>query len=323
MTNDVCSLAYQETAVNEIIFLERNAVLHINATEKKLHTDFTDYKEYSIPLDSAKGIETLDCWVELWGKVLRGVAQHTELIAADLSGGFDTRVSFLILMNSGLDLNKLRIHSFKSDQFIFPEDYAIDSQIADHYGFKLNKPLSKQSFLNYSLSDAWNCDLYHQQTIRNLPTLSPPQKGVEKLYYIKGLSGETIRGYSHGLPKKFIENQTGVSKLHPHTLSSEIANSIEKIIESGFHAVRDKYKIADGDSPYIPQLLYQEVRARTHYGKESLGHYLKNKITLSPALDPGVRTLKLNTKECPDPKLLMALLFTRYAPDLLKFPFEG
>ena len=44
---------------------------------------------------------------------------------------------------------------------------------------------------------------------------------------------------------------------------------------------------------------------------------------LSPALDPIVRTLRIDTPECPDPKLLLAVIFTRYEPDLLKFPFQG
>ena len=41
-----------------------------------------------------------------------------------------------------------------------------------------------------------------------------------------------------------------------------------------------------------------------------------------PAYDPEIQTLQLKSPECPDYNLLMILLFTRYAPDLLKIRFD-
>ena len=88
-----------QTAVNEISGIERNAIIHIDIVTKKLQIELIDYKEHSIPLDSEEGIQILDRWVEFWGNVLRGVAQHTKFIQADLTGGFDTRISWVPLLH--------------------------------------------------------------------------------------------------------------------------------------------------------------------------------------------------------------------------------
>ena len=79
----------------------------------------------------------------------------------------------------------------------------------------------------------------------------------------------------------------------------------------------------DKNSGYIQQYIYHEVRARSHVGRVVLINYLKGSFSLLPAFDPEIQTLKFNTLECPDYQLLIALIFSRYAPDLLKFPFQG
>jgi hypothetical protein len=76
------------------------------------------------------------------------------------------------------------------------------------------------------------------------------------------------------------------------------------------------------ESTDIPQLIYQCTWSRHHFGKDPVCDYFVNTIQFAPALDPKVRALRLDTDECPDYNLLMALLFTRYAPDLLTFPLD-
>ena len=321
LVNDVCSHAYSETAVNEIQLVDRSAILHIDTVKQSLTTEFIDYKEYTVPLDSEEGIATLDRWVELWGNIFRGLAQHSDFITADLSGGFDTRVSLALLLNSGADLNKIRIFSIKDDLISHTEDYDIASQIANRFGFTLNKPFLARKNFNYSLEDAFNINLYATQTFNNIPRLWA-QKPVEKTYNLTGNSGETLRAYWRGSPKEFISNQNWKTKPYSLTVAGELSQSMETVLKSAFRAIRNKYKIDDEDSPLIPQLLYQEARCRNHFGKESLCNYLVSTVLLSPALDPIVRNLQLDTPECPDTNLLMALLFIRYEQDLLKIPFD-
>lgn len=322
LVNTLTSHAYSETAVNEIEMVERHMIIRINIAEKNFLFEPIDYKESSIPLNSPEGIATLDSWVDLWGKVFRGITQHSNFFTADLSGGFDTRVPFLMMLNSGMDCSKVSFHSIKSA--LHKEDYAISSKIAEHYGLTLNNPLPQGQFLNYSLSDSLNIDLYYRQTFKKLPDCITA-KLVDKQYCLNGYGGETIRGNwlrFKKTPEEFIKYRSRIVNYSPD-LSAELAHSVRVIFESAFRSICDKYKVEDENSIDLVQYLYQETRCRSHFGKNSVGKYFKNIIMLSPALDPVVRTLQVDTPECPDSKLLIALLFTRYEPDLLKFPFQG
>lgn len=321
VTNDLCSIACSETAVNEVQLLDRSAIIHIEKTRKTLDMEFIAYNEYSISLDSAEGIGNLDNWVKFWGTVFRNVAQHTKFFQADLSGGFDTRISLALLLNSGIDLNELRVFSIKDDLHTHKEDYDIATQIANHYGFKLNRSLPERRFLNTSLSDVFNRNLYVNQTFSNLSRFTI-RKVLDKTYVLGGASGETLRYRWQMPPIEFIKTFKGRGKSYSYSLSSKILNAIENILESAIRDVCAKHKITDTNSIAIPQLIYQDTWSRHHFGKDPVCGYFMNIVRLAPALDPKVRALRLDTDECPDYNLLMALLFTRYAPDLLTFPLD-
>lgn len=322
ISDGLCSIAYSETAVNEIRLVDRSAIVHINVVMQTLYTESIDYKEYSRSIDTEEGIATLDRWVEFWSNVFRGIAQHTKFMQADLSGGFDTRVSLLLLLNSGIDLNSIRIFSVKDELHTHKEDYDIASQIANRYSFKLNRPLPAHQVLVHSFSDIFNADSYSNQTFSNIPKFWS-RKSVDKIYRINGAAGETIRHRWQITPREFIDNQNWKKGLFSPDLSEELLRSIEIILKSGFNAVCDKYQIEDPDNINIPQYLYYETWSRHHFGKDSLCNYLMNNIlNLSPVLDPEIRTLRLNTSEWSDANLLISLLFTRYEPDLLTFPLD-
>ena len=324
LVNDVSSHAYCETAVNEIQLVDRNAIIHIDTARKRLDLDFIDYQEHSVSLDSKEGIDILDDWLEFWSDVLNGVSQHTKFIQADLSGGFDTRVSMIPLFHSSIDCNKIKVHSAKSKAHTFEEDYEIATRIANHYGFKLHQPLPARQFLNCSLADTWNSDLYSQQSFHNMPKMHS-KKDVQRIYYLKGYGGETIRGnwLRFASWEKFKAFQMEQIKPYSSRLSSELAKSIEHILKSASRIICDKYKIEDPSSRYVQQYIYQDTRTRHHHGKEIFNDFLRNTFTLFPSLDPAIRAIKLETSECPDPQLIIAFIFARYEPDLLTFPFQG
>ena len=106
-------------------------------------------------------------------------------------------------------------------------------------------------------------------------------------------------------------------------LSDELFSSVKNILDAAFSVFKDKYKVEDPNSLWLAQYLYQDTRCRHHFGKALACGSLLNNVQLSPVFDPKIRTLRFNTAECSDHQLLVTVLFTRYAPDLLKFPFEG
>ncbi|MBR2775419.1 MAG: hypothetical protein IKD73_10590 [Selenomonadaceae bacterium] len=325
LTESLASKAHLESAINEIQLVERNAIIHIDIGKKQLELELINYREHTVALDSEEGIKALDNWVEFWGGVLHDLAQNTNFLTADLSGGFDSRMSLIPLLHSGTDLSKIRFFSLKLESHTYKEDYAIASQIAEHYNFKLNQDFSaQQAFCNYSINDIFNMDFYIRQTVHNSLAICKLKKSIDKTYSLSGYGGESIRDHwlHFGSLERFWQSEIRIDS-YSRPLSQEIARSREKILESAFSAIRDKYKIEDEDSLWIAQYMYLETRCRHHFGKFSLGKYFGNEIVLSTALDPEIRTVQIETPECPDANLLMALLFVRYEPDLLTFPFNS
>ena len=323
LIGDLVSHAYFETPVNEIQLLDRSALVQIDIAKKSLEMELIDYKEQSISPDSAEGIATLDRWIEFWGNVYRGVAQQTNFIVNELSGGFDSRITFLTALNSSIDLDKVWIFTTTEKNYsVYIEDYDIASKIVKHYGLTLNKSFEMQR-LNYSLTDVFKIKRYSLQPFYKDPWLRNASKFIDKQYKFTGQGGEVIRGYWRGDPEEFIKDQSKRAKSFSAELSNQLSSSLRIILESAFRTIRNKYDITKSNSAYLPQYLYQETRCRVNYGKNILSEYFQNTIILSPSLDPIIRTIQLDTPQCPDPLLLMALIFTRYEPDLLKFPFEG
>ena len=327
MAETFASITRLETPANEVQLCERNAVIYIDMMKKTIEKDFIDYKENTISLDSAESITVLDKWAEFWSEVLRGVDQQTSFIQVDLSGGFDSRTAFTSVLNSGIDLNKVRFFSKQLKNHTFPEDYAIASKIAQHYGFKLNQPFPEDKILNNSLFDVFNIDFHVSQLFhKSASLLSNFSRSYHKRYVIGGYGGESIRPYRlfwYYTPDNFLQMHAPVSGYFSSNLRQELSSSVEKVSKDSFRFVRDKYKFEDENSRDIPQYAYQETQGSYHWGKFTLNEYFNNYIRLAPLIDPDLRTLKLSTKECPDLDLLVALNFIRYQPNLLNFPFDS
>ena len=322
MIEGLSTKSYFQTAINEVQLLDRNSILQIEIASKSFEIEIMTHKEHTIFIDSEEGIHALDSWVEFWGNLLRRVSQNTKFFSADLSGGFDSRIAFVPLLYSGIDLNTIRINSANDNLYSHKEDYAVASKIAKHYDFKLNRPTPSSHSLNYSLVDIFNMDFYTLQPVHTQIYVKL-QKSVEKRYNLNGFCGETVRGYWNVPTKEFIANQKLRGRGYPRHLSDELKRSVEDILASGFNIIRNKYEIEDPNSRDIPQYLYKEAWSRSHHGKEVVSFQFANFISLSPVLDPKLRMLRLYTPECRDHNLLVAFIFARYEPDLLTFPFSS
>lgn len=131
-------VAYSDTLVQEIQTLGRDIVIEIDILGKELVFRTVDYRESSLWINSAEGIEALDRWFLRWTNIFRRLKQKTDQIIMDLSGGFDTRIMFLLMLQSGIDLNEIYVRSINDDLYTHKEDYKIASEMAEYYGFKLN-----------------------------------------------------------------------------------------------------------------------------------------------------------------------------------------
>ena len=325
---NLCSSAFSETAAKEISVLDRSAVVHIDIPSTHLSIALKDYQDNTVDPASAEGLAILDAWRDKWCARFREGYQYPGCLRTDLSGGFDTRVCLALLLSAGIDPGKLFICSHEDNLHTHTEDYLIASKIADHYGFSLNnKDYLNRLNQNYYPEDIIGISFYsklgfckhmHYKHNRHLNTW----------YTVTGKGGGPIRNIFPMTEEEFIlnaeQNVDMLSSLSPEA-SASARVSTRKVLERTFAQIHEKY--ASLGRPIEPgkatAVLYRETRCRTHFGKQILEEYFANTVSLSPLIDPDLYRLALTSDGCNGDRLIYALIFDRYAPDLLNFEFEG
>lgn len=324
---EMCSVAYQETIIREIQCLDRSAEVEIHIPSRALHIRHIDYLENSLELDSEAGMQALDSWYRKWTGFIRNLYADNQSIQFDLSGGFDSRVTFGLALGSGIDLRNILVNSLNDDLKNHAEDFAIATQISQRFRFPLNdisqlNPLS-QEFENCSLEEALSISLYLKLCFH---TQMYYRYGIRKapLHYFGGSGGECIRDYWHISDDEYIAKALDQCRAVTDANSPDFEDSVRRILAAAFTRIRSKYEALGRKIPKDDEMLYfyRETRGRNHFGKDIVENYLGNSPKYAPLLDPLLHRLKRTDETCPDNNLLMAVLFTRYFPELLDFPFD-
>lgn len=320
---ELCSMGYDETPVNEICLLDRAVIAEIDIKNKTLKQKFVDYYENTVDVSSKEGIEILDRWHDKWAKLIRNIVSTDEELQADLSGGFDSRMTFSLLASSDIDLGKVCINSAHDDKYTHSEDYEIASQIAEFYNFVLNNRshFSKEHY-NFSLEDSFNISFYtklgfHKQMYFKYYRAKKPR------FSLGGAGGESIRAYWDADFEKGISHLSESSKNYP--VNARFKKSVESFLRDAYAKICKKFASFGRVIQPIDSTcnLYREGRARNHFGKAKVESFFSNTYVLSPLMDQDLNRLKLSDKECFDRNLLMTIMFDRYSPNLLDFKIQG
>lgn len=311
----LCSIYYNETIINEIKVLPRNYKVIINKKTGQIQFDEIDFEEHSIPINSRKAIEVLDQWYEKWVKIIRNITKNTGNISFELSGGFDSRVVASLWLTANIDLKNLSIIS--SEKEVYKEDFEIANQIADKFNFKLNNELSTTKLAFDNIDTILNISFHSKMAFHNSMYF---QEGYcsNPVYTLDGGGGECVRNYLNQTPTEYINNL--LYKIH--NMDSNLKDSTRIILERSIEEIKNKFEFKDDDSKEIVERLYKETRARYHFGNKKIEHFIANKYSLSPLLDPLLHKIKLSTDECDDEYLLISIILTRYCPELLNFKIE-
>lgn len=244
---------------------------------------------------------------------------HEKRFRCDLSGGLDTRISFCILKNSGINLKEIKIHSLNDNLSCHTEDFLIAKQIADYYNFDLNLNWNNQSSKINAYETVANTLCLKLGAHNAMFYNYGRHRGFN--YIIPGLNGELIRGYPNkkfdDYKKTYLEMCKGLGKDR-----EIIENSINTMWDREKQRLKEKYGVDENDE-MLTSLFYSEGRARNHGGKCSYEMYFSNIIELIPCTDPILFSIKKNSFECKDNNLLMSIIFLRYCPKLIDFPVEG
>ena len=325
LATELCVTAYSDTMVEEIELLDRSAVLDIRITDRQLNIDYVDYHENTVDISSPEGMEILDGWLGKWKEVLTDIRRNTSNIQVDLSGGFDTRMTFALLMGTGIDPSGIRVYSADDGLHTHREDFEIASAIADHYDFTLNREDTiSQNKIPNTMEDIIDISFYTKLCFHKQMYYSRWHHPT-KFYYIAGSGGECVRGYWAMTQEQFIEKSVKRCRKYPESIAPVLADAVRETLKRSFRQIQEKFsRLGRKIKPEDMTLnLGRETQCRSHFGKNTVESYLRGSYKLNPLLDPQLHRLRLYDDNCSDTHLLMAVILARYAPDLLKFGFDG
>ena len=314
IVTNVISFSLDETLIKEIKRIESNAYILINIKAKSFKIINQDYNENSIPLESEEGLNIIDNWVDKWCYIFRSLKKQTDNISVDLSGGFDSRSTLSVLLNSGIDLKGLNIHSYRDKINDHVSDFKIASNMSSKLGFKLNNPLLDESATIWNTKDSLFHEIYSKL-------------GFHKQFYIRdrfydkprfcftGSGGEFLRGKPNVPINKFIKT---ISLKNIKSHKEEFYNSSLKLLNRTISLLKKKKFYNDFEIAFE---LYLAV-GRNHFGKAAVQSFMANIYALQPLMDPEIRKIKyeISNSTCHD---LISYLYVRFSKELIQFPFQG
>lgn len=316
--------------INEISLIDRSAVIELDIPQKALSWHLVDYKENTVDFDSPEGMQILDGWYRKWTGIVKGLVDSGEDVSFALSGGFDTRMTLLLALGSGADLNKIYFASIDDDLHCHPEDYEIASQIAEHFGFTLNNAgILSNDADNYSVEDILNMNWYIQGCFHK-ENYFQCKRFKKNRYCFTGFGGGLMRGYLSTFKNEKAYVSRIINAVPNYHLKNilQVQDSIESAMRKTFDGINGKFKnfgrTFASFNDMASSVLYREASNRNHFGKATVLGYYSNEFSLSPLLDADFTQLKLCvSQDKSDMTALCTLLFERYCPKLLDFKIQG
>ena len=321
---DLCSVSHSETPINEIKILDKRAVIEIDLTTGEVGIRFTDYCEESVGIDTVEGLALLDAWHDKWVALARNLIASGASLEADLSGGFDSRVTLALLASNQTVLENTRFRSIHDSLHTHTEDYRIASSIATSMGFELNEPVGhKRPSSPFGRERTFGTSLFskvgfHKELFFHSACFDVPE------YRFTGMGGENIREYwSMGI-KEFIKKCDDRFNGYGEYLQKRFEDATHSIIERSLDSIQSVFNALGAPlrEDELTHVLYRETRTRNHFGRSAVESLLSNTVALSPLLDKDLYRL-IPCGKNGDRNLLCALIISRYAGNLLGFPFEG
>lgn len=315
-------LAYAETMVNEIELLDRRAIISIDF-DNNLTIENRDFEEYTIDLDSSAAFDIIDNWFYSWTNRIKNIYSNTTNIFADLSGGFDSRLTFMLFLKSGIFNEKTRIRTREDKLHTHNEDYQIAKEITETYNIKLNAGIldSEKTILN--VSDVLDNSFYPKLCIHT-QMYYRTEFNNNVLIHVCGLGGELIRNYWTMPREVFTDTEAARSKKHPE-FSQVMEESIRRVLNTSYKCVDDNERKFGRtiDPNLFTLMLYRDTRTRYQISRSGTEAFNSNEVLLCPLTDHDLIKLKFKTKECFDDHLLLAVLFDRFEPGLMDFKVQG
>ena len=320
LAQQLCISAYGQTIIKEIQWLDRRALVQINIEDSSLDISYHALNERKVECDSQQGIELLDAWHDKWaGFINRAQEFWPGRIQVDVSGGMDTRMVLAPVLSSGVSFDRIVFNSHEKRE----EDYKIACEIADIFGFELNKNKDFDAFESY-----YPVEPFYERALWTIlfekETYTPNiERSVTPVAAFSGSSGGMIRNYHSNLT---CSQYTEVVKRRiPKRLAKnkKVIKNIESLLEQSYQAIHSmlvQVEKRNPDESLNGFEFYLETRNRSHFGISNARGSLSQFYSQSILTDPLLMQLK-TPKQYPD--LIPTLIFTRYHSALASVPIEG
>lgn len=203
-SENVTPLSLNRTFANEIKVCPFGYNMAIDISTRSLNIyrndRCMDKLTKKVPLDSTEGMKQLDEWIAKWASIIKGIANTGYEIKFDLTGGFDSRITFALAVASGMNFDSSRIHVYsrraEDSNGDLIEDYRISSQIANEFGFELSEQYNLSVGKRIRGKDAY--EIYrHVLSNIHLEPYTPRYYYPKPVFYLNGLNGEVIRGWKN------------------------------------------------------------------------------------------------------------------------------
>ena len=316
--SDLCTYSIQETLIKQISIIPPNGYIIINIKTKKFLINYIDYKENSVPIESKKGMEILDKWMDKWCYIIRSLKKQANNFSTELSGGFDTRAILSIFLCSGIELNTISIFSKKDNLHGHDEDFQIATNISIKYGFKLNNLFFNTKSSKFSTRDSILLSMYTKLGF-NKELYFQTKFYEEPIFNFGGGGGETIRGYPAEPIDKYIE----IISSDKRQIKSNFQRFFNSSVNLCNRSIELLNKLKKYDNNYqLAVDFYTKGFIKHHFGKSTVENFLANKYIIQPLIDPDIKIIKFGISE-KSYQDLYALILVRFAHDLISFPFQG
>jgi hypothetical protein len=226
-----------------------------------------------------------------------------------------------------VDLRGVQVYASPDTLHTHKEDYRIATLLAEKYGFMLNRPVRPREIDSFNVHDTWALSFYTKLGAHK-EMYFKQERFRERKFLFTGNGGECIRDYWPETVEHYVNR--AVERCHRYYAKATVdcprmERSTRNVLNRTFDALRKHYASVNHPVPEedMTQVLYRETRCRNHFGKAIIESWLSNTVSLSPLMDPDLLRLKRSTAGCQDKSLLVAMILSRYLPDLPDIPFDS
>ena len=324
----LASVSLKRTMISEIELLDRAATVEIDTTSGALETSTADYRECTVPLDTGEGIAILDDWHERWIGTICGILEK-QPASCDVSGGFDSRLILSLFLDPRVDHDKVRFSSTRMDRTERNGDWETACRLAEKVGVELNRPIGRRPKHKIPSAEALEDALRSKGFIHRHIDFSHNRYEMPRVRF-GGFGGETLRSHwGDGTQTGSVALVDELSHWGGWLYASDreaVGASLRTTLEESLQGVEGKFLACDRTiSPQdLCGHLYRETRCRSHFGRGMLLNWRNDaELCIAPLLDHKLQRLAIATDGCANADLLYALVFERYAPELLEVGFQG